>query len=84
MAAEVVTHKFVYLKSPELARQSRRHTAYAGDGAIHGNPAGGHVYKLTFVNGVARDVEDTVYQRFRDAGIADLRKPVIEKAEDEI
>jgi len=84
MAAEVVTHRFVYLKNPALAKKSRYHNAYDGDGAIHGNPAGGVIYKLTFINGVARNVEDSIYQRFHALGIADLHKPTIEKAEDEI
>lgn len=83
MAAEVVMHKLVYLRDVELIKKSRHHTAYAGDGAVHGKPAGGLVYKLTFVNGIARNVEDSVYRRFHDLGVADLRKPVIEKSEEE-
>lgn len=68
--------KRVYLKPPELVKHSRHHTAYVGPDPteiIPGQPT--PLYRLEFVNGVAKDVDEQVYQRFKDVGIADVERP---------
>lgn len=61
----------MYLINPELVRHSRHHTAYVGDGAISDNPQERRpIYKVTFIDGVARNVEGHIAQRLMDMGIA--------------
>jgi hypothetical protein len=66
--------KRVYL-IPEALRHSAYHTAYVGEGAVHEDGRGSPLYKLEFIHGVAYDVEEQLYQRFKDAGIADVNRP---------
>ena len=71
----------VYLQPSELARKSAHHTAYVGDGAItEGKPQ--PLYKLEFMQGVAKDVPDELYQRFKDAGIAGTSRPHLDRVDD--
>lgn len=67
--------KKVYLKPLDLVKKSKHHTAYTGDGAIgtEGNPP--KIYKMEFWGGIARDVDESTYQRFKDVGICDTAKP---------
>lgn len=67
--------KTVYLQPKHLVRHSRHHTAYAGDGATHKEGQPPALYRLEFINGVAKDVPEAIYQRFKDLGIADVKKP---------
>ena len=73
----------VFLKPTELVRTSRHHTAYVGapEEAIPGQPA--PLYRLEFDNGVARHVEESLYERFKDVGIADVSRPKRPRDEDE-
>lgn len=64
----------VYLQ-PEGLKQSGHHTAYVGDGRFVKPGEQPQVYKLEFFNGIAHNVDDTLYQRFKDAGIADTKRP---------
>jgi len=70
--------KTVYLQPLDLVKHSRLHTAYASDGPAQG----GSIYKIEFINGVAHDVPENVYQRFKDLRIADVKRPVIPRPED--
>jgi hypothetical protein len=67
--------KRIYLQPIDLVKKSRHHTAYVGDGAIHENASGGPLYKLEFVNGVAENVAESLYQRMKEAGIAGEKRP---------
>lgn len=73
----------VFLKPTELVRNSRHHTAYTGapGEAIPGQPA--PLYRLEFVNGVARNVDEQLYERFKDVGIADVSRPKRPRLDDE-
>lgn len=76
--------RICYLQPKDLVRHSRHHTAYAGDGAVHvpGGPPP-QQFKLEFFNGIARDVPENIYQRFKDLGIADVNKPSFDDDEEE-
>lgn len=66
----------VWLKDEELRKHSAHHTAYVGAPAaehIPGQPV--PLHKLEFVNGVAHDVDDTLYQRFADVGLVTTTRP---------
>jgi len=65
----------VYLKPPELARKSAIHTAYVGDGATGTPEKPAILLSVEFTNGVAREVEESLFQRLADAGIASLERP---------
>ena len=68
--------KRVYLADEELRKRSAHHTAYVGAPAeehIPGMPA--PLHKLEFYNGVARDVDEQTFSRFKDVGVATLDKP---------
>ena len=68
----------VYL-SPKLEpgayRNSRHHTCYAGSTVTTAPGIPAPLHKLEFVNGVARNVDENLYERFKDLGIADTSKP---------
>ena len=72
---EVIKIPKVYLTDQSISRRSSYHTAYCGTGAIEspGNPS--QLFTLTFWRGIAYDVPQNVYDRFRDAGIATTDKP---------
>jgi hypothetical protein len=72
--------KKVFLQPRDLVRHSRHHTAYAGDGPVeeHGKT---QIYRLEFVNGIAHDVEEGTYQRFKALGIADVKPPKWQETE---
>lgn len=72
----------VYLKDPELAQKSHFHTAYVGDGAISPDGKPLTLHKVEFVHGVARDVDDALYQRLKDAGVAETSRPRLPHTED--
>lgn len=74
--------KRVYL-IPKALQGSAFHTAYVGDGAVREDGKPGPMYKLEFINGVAYDVDEQLYQRFKNAGIADIRRPKRAGAEEE-
>lgn len=65
----------VFLQPKDLVRHSRHHTAYAGNGPILREGEQPESYRLEFINGVAHDVPEAIYQRFKDLGIADVKKP---------
>jgi hypothetical protein len=65
----------VYLQPDELVKRSRHHTAHVGNGAIHPDSQGGELHKLEFHDGVAYDVPEALFQRMKDAGIADTARP---------
>lgn len=67
--------KKVFLQPKDLVKHSKFHTAYVGDGAIHEQAQGGKLYKLEFHHGVAENVSESDYQRFKDAGIAGEKRP---------
>jgi len=67
--------KKVYLRPADWAKKSAFHTSYAGDGPVHEDGKSGALYKLEFVNGVAYDVSEELFQRFKDLGIADVKRP---------
>lgn len=66
--------KRVYLQPKDLVPHSKHHTAYAGDGAVH-EGKGGPIYKLEFIDGVATNVDEGTYQRFKDLGVAGEKRP---------
>lgn len=70
--------KRVFLQPKDLVKHSRHHTAYSGSGAIHKEGEVPTLYKLEFHNGVAKDVPEDIYQRFKDLGIADVNKPSLD------
>jgi len=75
--------KRVYLKDEELRKRSAYHTAYVGGPAeeqIPGMPS--PLYRMTFVDGVARDVDETTFQRFADVGVATTSRPKRQDDED--
>ena len=65
--------KKVYLQPMELVKKSRHHTSYAGDGVVEGQPS--VLHKMEFVNGVARNVEEQMFRRFKDLGHCATAKP---------
>jgi hypothetical protein len=68
--------KRVYLADEELRKRSAHHTAYVGapaDEHIPGLPS--PLHKLEFFGGVARDVDETTYQRFADVGVVTQTRP---------
>ena len=60
--------KKLYLQDKDLIRHSRHHTAYVGDGAVAEGGAT-KVYSTTFINGVARNVDEQMAQRLKDVGV---------------
>jgi hypothetical protein len=66
--------KKVFLQDQKLVAKSRHHRSYAGDGAVN-EGKGSQLYVLEFYNGVARDVPDGTYQRFKDLGHCDTKRP---------
>lgn len=65
--------KKIYL-APNRFRQSKYHTAYVGNGASR-QDGKTKVESLVFEGGVARNVEEAIFQRFKDAGIATDKRP---------
>ncbi len=65
----------VYLQQPELVAKSRHHRSYAGDGAIETDGKPGKLYTLEFFNGVAKNVDEQTYQRFKELGHCDTTRP---------
>ena len=66
--------KRVYL-TKALAKNSKMHTAYSGEGAVHEDGKPGPLYKLEFFGGVAQNVPEALYQRFKDLGVATDKRP---------
>jgi len=64
-----------YLQPPELVAKSRHHRSYAGDGPIETDGKPGKLYVMEFRNGVARNVDEQVYQRFKDLGHCSTTRP---------
>lgn len=52
----------VFIQEKKLLKNSRHHTHYMGDGATSGKP----LRSVTFVNGVATEVDENDYQRLKD------------------
>lgn len=79
--------KRVYLQQLNIIRKAGVHTAYVGTNpngspiVQPGQPA--ELLSLQFVGGVARDVDERVFERFRDAGVATVNKPRIPSPYDE-
>jgi hypothetical protein len=67
--------KICYLQPRDLVRHSRHHTAYASDKAIYAPTEKPQLVSITFINGVARDIPEDIYRRFKDLGIADTKRP---------
>jgi len=67
--------KRVYLQPREIAKKSAFHTAYVGDGAVSDDGQPLKFYALTFVQGVAKNVDETMYARFKNAGVCDTNRP---------
>jgi hypothetical protein len=74
--------KKLYLQPKELVRHSRYHTTYVGDGAIKEDGAT-RVYSTVFINGIARNVDESMARRLKDAGLADVSRPRINDDEDD-
>lgn len=74
--------KKLYLQPKELVRHSRHHTVYVGDGAIKEGGAT-KVYSTVFVNGIARNVEESMALRLKDAGLAGTSRPKIDADDDD-
>ena len=67
---------FLHPKNDATAyARSAHHRAYVGNGAVHENGQPSETTVLEFWGGVARDVEESTYQRFKDAGIVDTSPP---------
>lgn len=65
----------VYLK-PMIAQRQGHHTAYVSDGHVRDRDGKCTTpVKLEFINGKAVNVENSLYERFADAGVADVKKP---------
>ena len=74
--------KRAYLQPAELVRKSRHHTSYAGDGAVtEGKP--GQQYTMTFVNGVAREVDEQTFRRFKELGHCATSRPKLPGDDDD-
>ena len=67
--------KRVYLLPRDLVGHSKKHTAYAGAGEKSDSGHGKALVKLEFVNGVAENVDEGTFQRFKDLGIAGEKRP---------
>lgn len=67
--------KRCYLQPSDLVKKSRFHTAYAGAGEKHDSGHGKQLVKLEFIDGVAENVDEGTYQRFKDLGIAGEKRP---------
>ena len=76
--------KIVFLQPKNLVRHSRHHTAYTGDGARVKEGEVPVIHKLEFFNGVARDVPEEIYQRFKDSGIANVVRPTFDDDGDDL
>lgn len=73
----------VYLVDPAINRRSAFHTAYCSDPGPIVAGQEKPLHRLEFWFGVARNVPLTVYERFRDAGIATTNMPRVPGREDE-
>lgn len=67
----------VFLQPADLVKHSRHHIAYASSGPVAPGNERPTIYVLEFFNGVARDVPESLYQRFKDLGIADVHPPAV-------
>ncbi len=70
--------KRVYLSpriDPQAYKGSRHHTAYSGSTVTTAPGIPAPLHKLEFVNGVARNVDENLYERFKDLGVCDTSKP---------
>jgi len=56
-------------------KNSRHHTCYAGAGVAPAPGVPAPLHKLEFINGVAKNVDENVYERFKDLGICDTTPP---------
>ena len=70
--------KRVYLApklDPQAYKGSRHHTAYSGSTIMPAPGIPAPLHKLEFINGVARNVDENLYERFKDLGVCDTSKP---------
>ena len=70
--------KRVYLApklTPDAYKASRHHTAYVGSMITPASGIPAPLHKLEFVNGVAQNVDENLYERFKDVGICDTSRP---------
>ena len=70
----------VFLQPKDLVKQSRHHIAYASSGPMQPGMDAPTIYTLEFFNGLARDVPENIYQRFKDLGIADINPPALDES----
>lgn len=72
--------------APDAFKGSRHHTAYAGALVAPAPGVPAPLHRLEFVNGVAKNVDENLYERFKDLGICDTsrpKKPLINDEDDE-
>ena len=70
--------KRIYLSpklDPQAYSRSRFHTSYAGSTIAPAPGIPAPLHKIEFVNGVARNVDENTYERFKDLGVCDTSKP---------
>ena len=60
---------------PQAYKGSRQHTAYCGSTITPAPGIPAPLHKLEFVNGVAKNVDENLYERFKDLGVCDTSKP---------
>ena len=70
--------KLVFLSpkiDPSAYRNSAHHTVYAGSSVATAPGIPGPLHKLEFINGVAQNVEEGLYERLKDLGLCDTTRP---------
>ena len=60
---------------PTAYKNSRMHTAYSGSSISPAPGIPAPLHKIEFGNGVARNVDENTYERFKDLGVCDTSKP---------
>ena len=61
--------------NPQAYKNSRHHTAYIGTSTISPPGIPQPLYKLEFINGQATNVDEAIYERFKDIGLVDTSRP---------
>ena len=61
--------------NPQAYKGSRTHNSYVGSTVAVPGGLPQPLHKLTFINGVATNVDESLYERFKDAGLADTSRP---------
>lgn len=69
--------------NPQAYKGSRQHTAYIGSSIAAPPGIPQPLYRLEFINGQATNVDEAVYERFKDAGLVDVNRPKRQRREDE-